>query len=70
MVAQYGEAVELLLLLDRPHQAGVVACRQAAAQPSLESRARSLKLVAANSNWRQHLDLQLVLDQVSNMYCV
>jgi len=58
------EVVDLLVSLDRSHEAGVVAYRQAVNTNNLEIRSRNLKQTLAN-NLRGHLDSDLVLEQIN-----
>ena len=58
------EVVDLLVSLDRTHEAGVVAYRQAVNTNNLEIRCRNLKQTLAN-NLRGHLDADLVLEQIN-----
>ena len=58
------EVVDLLVSLDRTHEAGVVAYRQAVNTNNLEIRSRNLKQTLAN-NMRGHLDADLVVEQIN-----
>ena len=58
------EVVDLLVSLDRTHEAGVVAYRQAVNTNNLEIRSRNLKQTLA-INLRAHLDADLVVQQIN-----
>jgi len=58
------EVVDLLVNLDRSHEAGVVAYKQAVNTNNLEIRCRNLKQTVS-SNLRGHLDADLVLEQIN-----
>ena len=61
---ELGAVVELLQALDRGHEAGVVAYRQAAASTNLEIRVRALKQLLA-SVFRGHIDSDTVVEQIN-----
>jgi len=58
------EVIDLLNSLDRSHEAGVVAYKQAANTNNLEIKSRNLKQILSN-NLRGHLDSDLVLEQIN-----
>ena len=58
------EVVDLLVSLDRSHEAGVVGYRQAVNTNNLEIRSRNLKQTLAN-NMKGHLDADLVVEQIN-----
>ena len=58
------EVVDLLVSLDRSHEAGVVAYKQAVNTNNLEIRSRNLKQTLTNM-MRGHLDADLVLEQIN-----
>jgi len=58
------EVVDLLVILDRTHEAGVVAYKQAVNTNNLEIRCKNLKQTLA-SNMRGHMDADLVLEQIN-----
>ena len=60
---QLGEVVELLTSLDRAHQAGTVAYRQAVNTNNLQVKSRNLKQLLNNSA-RNHLDTDLMMEQI------
>ena len=60
---QLGEVVDLLTSLDRPHQAGTVAYKQAVNTNNLQVKSRNLKQLLNNSA-RSHLDTDLVMEQI------
>jgi len=61
---ELGQVVELLQALDRGHEAGVAAYRQAVTSNNLEMRVRSLKQ-ALGSSLRGHIDSDTVVEQIN-----
>lgn len=57
-------AVELLQALDRSHEAGVAAVRQATHSGNIEVRVRALKQTLSSAVFRGHIDSDAVLEQV------
>ena len=60
---QLGEVIDLLHSLDRSHEAGIIAYKQAAATSNLQLRAKNLKQVL-NSSLKSHLDTDIIMEQI------
>jgi len=60
---QLTEVVDLLTSLDRTHQAGTVAYKQAVNTTNLQVKSRNLKQLVNNS-LRSHLDTDLMMEQI------
>ena len=60
---QLGEVIDLLISLDRSHEAGVIAYKQAAGTNNLQLRSRNLKQLL-NQSLKQHLDTDIIMEQI------
>ena len=60
---QLQEVIELLNSLDRSHEAGVIAYKQAATPNNLQVRSKNLKTLL-NLSLKQHLDTDIIMEQI------